>query len=255
MRKCSKCKIDKETSEFYTYWHSKYNRHFTRKTCTSCFIKQQVDKRKERKLKLQEERKEMIEVLTQQIIVQPEVPELIVEDFSNNPNYRKCTICEKYLTLSTFYFNKKTGYYHSRCKPCLIKYTNGKQVEYYEEKYKTRGGSEFVMNKAGNFTDKFQEAQTVWLLETIGWTRNEDGIFTKQGIKEIVNGEIVWPKVPKKEKVIQLRKSRLQLKASDIKNIVELRKKGLLMREIAVIYKCSKTLIGQILMRENEKKD
>jgi hypothetical protein len=251
MRKCSKCKIDKEASEFYTYWHSKYNKHFIRRTCTSCYIKQQINKRNELKLKLQEERKEMIQVLTQQIIVEPEVLELepvVLEG-------KKCLLCKENKPISEFYQNKNNGYYHTRCKKCHLEYSNKKLHEYYQKKYETCGGSEKVLNKCGDFTDKFQEAQTVWLLELIGWNRNKDGVFTKKGIKEIVDGKIVWPKIPKKEPVIQLRKSRAELKINDIKNIVELRNKGLLMREIAVIYNCSKTLIGTILMKENEKKD
>jgi hypothetical protein len=248
MRICSKCKIDKEDSEFYTYWHSKYNRHFIRRTCTSCYIKHQLEKRNERKLKLQEERKEMIEVLTQQIIVQPDVPELepvVLEG-------KKCLLCKENKPFTEFYQNKQNGYYHTKCKKCHLEYSNKKLHEYYQKKYETCGGSEKVMTHPNTYMDKYQEAQTHWVLEVMGWKFNDNGVWSKEGIKDKDNN---WDKIPKQEKVIQLRKSRLELNSNDIKNIVELRNKGLLMREIAVIYNCSKTLIGTILMKENEKKN
>ena len=248
MRICSKCKIDKEASEFYTYWHSKYNRHFIRRTCTSCYIKHQLENRNERKLKLQEERKEMIEVLTQQIIVQPEVPELepvVLEG-------KKCLLCKENKPFTEFYQNKNNGYYHARCKKCHLEYSNKKLHEYYQKKYETCGGSEKVMTHPNTYMDKYQEAQTHWVLEVMGWKFNDNGVWSKEGIKDKDKN---WDKIPKKEKIIQLRKSRAQLNSNDITNIIELRNKGLLMREIAVIYNCSKTLIGTILMKENEKKD
>jgi hypothetical protein len=248
MRICSKCKIDKETSEFYTYWHSKYNKHFIRRTCTSCYIKHQLDNRNERKLKLQEDRKEMIEVLTQQIIDQPDVPELepvVLEG-------KKCLLCKENKPFTEFYQNKSNGYYHARCKKCHLEYSNKRLHEYYQKKYETCGGSERILPKPNTYMDKYQEAQTHWVMELMGWKLNDNGVWSKEGIKDKDNN---WYKIPKKEKIIQLRKSRAELKINDIKNIVELRNKGLLMREIAVIYNCSKTLIGTILMKENEKKD
>jgi hypothetical protein len=161
-------------------------------------------------------------------------------------------MCKEFKPTSEFYQNKQNGYYHTRCKKCHLEYSNKRQYEYYQKKYETCGGSEKVMVKPNNYMDKYQEAQTHWVMKVMGWTFNDNGVWSKEGIKDKDNN---WVKIPKQEKVIQLRKSRLQLKDSDIKNIVELRKKGLLMREIAVIYKCSKTLIGQILMKQNEKKD
>jgi hypothetical protein len=249
MRICSKCKIEKEVSEFYTYYHSKYDKHFTRRTCTSCYIKQQLDKRKEHKDRLKEERKDMIEVLIQQNIVEPVVSELIVEDFSTNPDYRKCVMCENYKVISEFYQNKQSGYYHTRCKICHNEYTNKRQHEYYQKKYETCGGSERVIPKPNMYMDKYQEEQTRWLMELLGWNKDGD-VWVKENVKRVVDGKIVWDILPKK--VIKLRKTRTVITEDDIKHIIELRNKGLLMREIALIYKCSKTLIGKILIKHNE---
>jgi hypothetical protein len=190
----------------------------------------------------------MIEVLTQQIIDQPDVPELepvVLEG-------KKCLLCKENKPFTEFYQNKSNGYYHARCKKCHLEYSNKRLHEYYQKKYETCGGSERILPKPNTYMDKYQEAQTHWVMELMGWKLNDNGVWSKEGIKDKDNN---WYKIPKKEKIIQLRKSRAELKINDIKNIVELRNKGLLMREIAVIYNCSKTLIGTILMKENEKKD
>ena len=204
---------------------------------------------KEQKLKLKEERTEMIELLTQQNKVQQEVLELqpvVLET-------KKCVMCEQHKPTSEFYQNKQNGYYHTRCRICHNQYTCKRQHEYYQKKWETCGGSEKVLPKPNTYMDKYQEAQTHWVMELIGWKFNDNGVWSKEGIKDKDNN---WDKIPKKEKVIKLRKARTVINSEDIKKIVELRKQGLLMREIAVIYNCSKTLIGDIIMKEkaNEKK-
>jgi hypothetical protein len=254
MKTCSKCKIEKNNDEYYTYYHSKYDRHFTRRVCTKCYLKQVLEyqkKKNEYKLHLKDERKEMIELLTEQNKVQPVVQELIVEDFSNNPDYKKCLMCEKYKPLTDFYKNSNTLYYHTRCKRCHIDYSNKKQHDYYQKKYETCGGSERVLPKVGHFMDKFQEEQTRWLMELLGWTK-ENNVWVKEGIKKVVDGKIVWDKIPKKERVFTIRKTRTVITEDDIKDIVKLRSDGLLMREIGMIYNCSKTLIGKILLKYNQ---
>jgi hypothetical protein len=74
-------------------------------------------------------------------------------------------------------------------------------------------------------------------------------------MKKVVDGKIMWDKIPKKQKPIKLRKAKTFINDNDIKNIIELRNQGLLMREIGVIYNCSKTLIGTILMKHNQNKN
>ena len=195
----------------------------------------------------------MIEVLAEQNKVSTIVPNAIVEDYSTNPDYKKCKMCNEYVPLTEYYQNKQSGYYHSRCKPCHNEYSKGKLVNYYQEKYRTKGGSERVMRKAGEFTDIYQEEQVTWLLELIGWSKDGD-VWVKKGIKQVVDGNIVWDKIPPKQKVIKLRKNkRLVITEQDIEKIIELRGRGLMMREIAAIYKCSKTTIGKILINANEK--
>jgi len=257
MKTCSKCKIEKNNDEYYTYYHSKYDRHFTRRVCTSCYNKQVLEyqkKKKEYKLNLKDERKEMIELLTEQNKVQPVVQELIVEDFSNNPDYKKCIMCEKYKPLTDYYKNSNTLYYHPRCKRCHIDYANKRQNEYYQKKYETCGGSERILPRCGQYVDIFQERQVTWLLELLNW-RKDGNVWVKDGIKKVVDGKIVWDKIPSQERIIKRRKPKKDKIVYDIDKIVELRNQGLLMREIALILKCSKTTIGKILIKYNQNKN
>ena len=160
MKVCSKCKVEKNDSEYYTYYHSTLKKYYTRGVCQDCMKLQakQVKLRiKEQKQRIKEERIKMIELLTEQNKAQPVVPELIVEDFSNNPDYKKCKMCEEYVALTEYYQNKQSGYYHSRCKVCHLKYSSGKLNDYYQTKYETKGGSERVMTKAGDFVDIYQQ--------------------------------------------------------------------------------------------------
>lgn len=252
MKICSKCAVEKNDDEYYTYYHSTHKRYYTRGVCQDCMKKQakMVKLRiKENKQRLKDERKKMIEVLTEQNKVATIVPNAIVEDFSTNPDYRKCTVCNEYKSLNDFYQNKQSGYYHSRCKPCHNEYTNNRLTDYYQTKYKTRGGSERVMRKAGEFVDIYQEEQTAWLLTLIGWTKDGD-VWVKKGIKEVVDGKIVWNKVPTKvrsRKDVILKPKRVY----DVEKILELRSSGLTIKEIATINFCSAPTIRKILMNNN----
>lgn len=37
MRECTVCHIEKPDSEFQTYYHSSFGKHYTRRQCTECF--------------------------------------------------------------------------------------------------------------------------------------------------------------------------------------------------------------------------
>jgi len=180
------------------------------------------------------------------------VPNEVVEDFSTNPDYKSCTMCKNYKLLKEFYQNKNTGYYHSRCIPCHLEYSNGKLTDYYQDKYKTKGGSERVLRKAGEFVDIYQEEQVSWLLQLLGW-RKDGEIWVKKGIKSVVDGKIVWDNIHKKEKSIILTKSRLVITDEDIKDILRLRSEGLIIKHIAIIYKCSAPTICKILKANEER--
>jgi len=252
MKICSKCKIEKGADQYYTYYHSTLKKHYTRGVCQECMkvqSKQVKLKIKERKARLKQERIEMIEVLAEQNKVSTIVPNEVIEDYSTNPDYKKCKMCEEYKLLSDYYQNKNTGYYHTRCKTCHLSYSNNKQGEYYQTKFQTCGGSERILPKAGTFVDIYQEEQVSWLLNLIGWSKDGD-IWVKKGIKSVVNGNIVWDKITPAEKKKRVRKGR---KVWDVDRIVQLRNEGLLLREIATIMGCSRPTIKKIIDKVDEK--
>jgi hypothetical protein len=254
MKICSKCKIEKGADQYYTYYHSTLKKHYTRGVCQECMKVQakQVKLRiKERKARLKQERIEMIEVLAEQNKVPTIVPNELIEDFSTNPDYKSCTACQKYKPLSAFYQNKNTLYYHSRCKDCHRDYSNGKLIDYYQEKYRTKGGSERILPKAGTFVDIYQEEQVTWLLQLIGW-RKENEVWVKEGIKKVVDGKIVWDKILTKEKKKKERPKHPRV--YDVERIVQLRNSGLLLREIGFIMKISRQTIKKILIKADEEK-
>ena len=256
MKICSKCKIEKGVDQYYTYYHSTLKKEYTRGVCQECMKQQakQVKLRiKERKARLKEERIKMIEVLAEQNKVPTIVPNEVVEDYSSNPNYKSCTACKKYKLLIDFYQNKNTLYYHSRCKDCHRDYSNGKLVDYYQTKYRTQGGSERILPKAGTFVDIYQEEQVSWLLRLIGWDKHGD-VWVKSGIKQVVNGKIVWDKIPTKEKVKRVRPKKPK-RTYDVDRIVQLRNNGLLLREIATVMGCSRPTIKKILTQVDNGQD
>jgi hypothetical protein len=249
MQICSKCGEDKRDDQYYTYYHSRNKKSYTRKVCNQCMLKQG----REVKARIKLRKLNMTQVPTEQIIVEPVVPKLIVEDYSTNPQYRNCTMCLNYKLLIEFYQNKNTGYYHSRCKDCHRNYSNGKLVDYYQEKYKTTGGSERVLPRPGNFMDIYQEEQVSWLLQLIGWDKHGD-VWVKKGIKKVVDGKIVWDKIPTKEKVKRVRPNKPK-RTYDVDKIVQLRNEGMLLREIATLMGCSRPTIKKILTQVDNGQD
>jgi len=248
MQICSKCGEDKRDDQYYTYYHSTLKKRYTRKVCNECMLKQG----REVKARLRLRKLNMTQVPTEPIKVPTIVPNELIEDYSTNTDYKSCTACQNYKLLTEFYQNKVTGYYHSRCKDCHRDYSNGKLVDYYQEKYRTKGGSERILPKAGTFVDIYQEEQVSWLLRLIGWDKH-DNVWVKPGIKKVVDGKIVWDKIPKKEKVKKERPKHPRL--YDVDRIVQLRNSGLLLREIAAIMKISRPTVKKILTQVDNGQD
>ena len=245
---CTKCKIDKPDADFYQY------KGKNRSRCKICIRSSAVgrDRSKYNRTPRIFKDKSRIVLSIQKEVTPPQiVSNCEIDIHKDNPDYRKCKMCEQYKPVSEFYQNKQNGYYHARCKVCHNQYTCKRQHEYYQKRYETCGGSEKVLPKPNAYMDKYQEEQTHWVMKLMGWTYNDNGVWSKEGIKDKDNN---WVKIPKEEKVIQVRKTRRTITSDDIKKIIEYRKSGLLLREIAVLYGCSKTKIGEILIYENAKK-
>lgn len=197
MIKCTKCSVDKPVEEYDSYYHSTQKKQRTRKYCKSCFKDQKTKYRESIKMKK---------------IVSPEVLELEIEvlepqpveqinSFSTNPDYRLCRTCQIYKhRMDDYYYHgesKKTTYLDCR-KCCNIREKNRRREIRYGE-LETSGGSEIVRNEIGVWEDEYQKEQTYMVMKALGYTYSDEcGHFLKPGVKEYVNGKLVFPKVKKK---------------------------------------------------------
>jgi hypothetical protein len=236
---CNKCKIEKEDDQYYTYWHSTQKKNRTRKICQECIKKQ----KKEYKAKIRQEKLNMMDLPTQQDKVAVIAPELQTDPFNDNPLYKFCKNCNQYKLLTDYYVNKSINGYATWCKVCHNGHTRKKQLEYYQNKYENNGGSERILSKPGTYVDKYQKEQLFWVMELMGWKHNDNGVFSKDGIKDKDNN---WTNVNKIEKVRVERKPRKQ-REYDIDKMKELRESGFYFYEIAKIMKCSKPTVLKLL--------
>lgn len=160
---CNVCKQDKPESEFQKYWHSVPQKYYIRKQCNKCFYLKRI------------------------ILKNPDLY------YANNPNYRKCAMCQEYKELNTQNFHRNNiKYYSSYCKVC-IKIRDSKR-----NKQNCGCGSEKVLEKPNKYTDPYQRSCTFEVLENLGYLYNEEiGVWIKEGIKEYRDGILVFPKVIK----------------------------------------------------------
>lgn len=228
---CSKCKIDKPADQFYTYWHSTQKKHRTRRICFDCVNEQ----KKEYRLKIKEEKDKLIEVSIPTEIIQPDEPELIVEDFENNPDYKYCPECETYKILSEFYKSNQTGKLFKKCKACHNINVKEASRLYWDEKRRTIG-CERVSVKPNTYLDEVQKEQTFWLMELLGWTYNDNGVWSKEGIKDKDKN---WPNLKCKKKNFKTKPIGVK-KEIDINKVIQLINNGWSYKSICEKLDCSK---------------
>lgn len=154
MRRCSKCDLEKDDKQFYTYYHSTQKKYRTRKICNGCINKQKA----EYKNRLKEQ------------TPQPVVIEEPVE-FIPPVDYQYCNDCEQWLPKTDFYPRLKI-----RCRVCECKKDSIERAEKRAE----AGGSAKVPNKPNTYVDIHQKQQTFDFMKAIGYTFNEEnGIWYK----------------------------------------------------------------------------
>jgi hypothetical protein len=180
---CSKCNIEKEDNNFQTYWHSTQKKHFTRKTCTECHYKQRNERRR-----LQRKESKLIEVSTPTEIIQPEVTELEIEvsyDYSNDPNYKLCRTCNEYKLIETEYYmhNIKSKNVYMDCRTCHLEKDRQRRLELVKE----TGGSLRHYEEPDRYYDEYQKEATFEIMYALGWTYNDNGVWSKEGIKDKEN--------------------------------------------------------------------
>lgn len=169
MKVCTKCKIEKELDQYQKYFHSSQQKWRVRGECTDCYYKSRL-KRKN--------------------------PELY---YQNNPDYKKCKTCSTWKIQDEFHYHSRvTGVRFNECKLCQ----NEKDKIKYQQELEENGGSSKVSPKPNVYKDKYQKEQTFMVMEVLGYIYNEDsGIWTKPGVKELVDGKIVFSKIKSKPRV------------------------------------------------------
>lgn len=161
--KCNVCEQDKELKQFQTYWHSTQQKMRTRKQCTDCYYKERLKRKNPDKY------------------------------YQDNPDYKKCNRCGEWKTHEEYYFhNKKKNLRFNRCMDCQRKMDKDARIVELEENC----GSEKVLMTPNRYTDQYQKNCTFSMMKALGYTFDEaTGVWTKPGVKEMVNGKIYFPNV------------------------------------------------------------
>jgi len=179
---CTKCGIDKPDYEFSSYWHSSQKRRRTRRYCKTCFKEQQSVYK---------------ESIRNKKITQPVSPEPPTIDNSNNPNYYNCIDCEEWKLLTDFYLHKTGKPITKRCKLCQKKLDQREA----DEKRRDNGGSMMVPKIPNTYFDHYQKSNTFELMQLLGYLFDEEtGIWWKEGVKHIVNGQPVFINIKKRKR-------------------------------------------------------
>jgi hypothetical protein len=171
MIRCNKCNELKEEKQYSTYYHSTQKKHRIRKVCTMCFNEQKAIYR------LRKKNMKMEEVPVQEIIIPP------VEDLTPEIEYKECKKCKELLPVSEYYAaraGRYAGKPTSRCKVC---HNENKKIE-YRQKIEDNGGGLVVPMYPNTYGDEHQRVNTFLIMEALGWTFNENGVWSKEGIKD-----------------------------------------------------------------------
>jgi hypothetical protein len=138
-------------------------------------------------------------------IIEPEVLELeieVVNPLSTNPDYKLCRTCQEYIHKDGYYnYKNKEKVYKEflDCKKCLRQKESLKRRNERQEELETSGGSTRVRTDVGIYEDDYQKEQTYMVMKALGYTYSDEcGHFLKPGVKELIDGELVFPKVKKK---------------------------------------------------------
>ena len=225
MKICTNCKVERNDDEYYSYWHSTQQKYRTRLICVICTREQSKQYKRNRKNK----------------------PAVINEEPT-----QYCPQCKKDLPLSGYYESGR-GVKGRYCKSCIRKNQNDKNYK----KVMSEGGSERIPVKPNTYTDDYQKAQTFYVLEALGWKYNDNGVWSKEGVKSADN---VWVNIipqPRRNKrpngVIVRKKHGVH---NYINEIIRKREEdGMTYADLAYIYCCSHTTIRMIISKYyNEKR-
>ena len=208
MIRCSKCEIEKPLDQYYTYYHSTQQKMRTRKVCKTCF-----NKKKE----------------PQQINIMPEP--VVLEDFTDNPNYKMCRDCYQWKKLEMFYsfirHDSKSRYYNSYCIECH----SLREKKKNDKKTMENGGSPLVLKYPNQYFDEYQKDNTFQLMNLLGYIYNEEhGIWTKPDWKEIRDGKPFFLHIKQRRKY----KPKKEVSSEQLETIKTMRDKGKTYKQISL---------------------
>jgi Mor family transcriptional regulator len=230
---CNKCFIDKPQDQYYREF--RWGKYYYKKYCLDCSRKQA------REYKLKKDK--LIELPQQEKIIQPVVPELQPDVFITPDNSKECFTCEVVKPLTDFYHSTR-GTTFKNCKQCHVKHYREKIVENNKDK----GGSERVSYYPNTYVDQYQKEQTFWIMELMGWTYNDNGVWSKEGMKD---KDKVWTNIDetnKKKKYQNYNGGRKILAVhSKIEDVIRDHNNGNNFFDLADIYNCSHTTIRKLI--------
>lgn len=241
MKICSKCKVDKDEKEYYTYYHSGHKKFYTRLICLDC-TRQQA---REYKLKLRQQKKLLIQVPQQEKIIQPVVPKLQQEVLKGQ---RRCTMCNEVKDITEYYQKRH------QCIICVREYEATTRRKNSLKRTIENGGSERVPQQCGVFSDVYQQQQVSEFLTALGWKLNDNGVWSKKGFK---TKDKVWEKPIKKYKRIisgnygGSERSPVYQKRDEL---LKLRETGMTYIKIGDIYGISPATVMRIIKDNYDKK-
>jgi hypothetical protein len=193
---CTKCNIDKEVDQYSTYFHSTQNKLRTRRICKSCFNEQKSIYRESIK------NKKIIQptpvsvsftpIPTPSIIPTP-IPEhkkdgrgrkrLVEDSVFIGMDVKQCAKCKEILPLSEYYAARAGRYAGKPTARCKVCHNENKKKE-YRQKVEDNGGGLVVPMYPNTYSDKHQRVNTFLLMEAMGWVFNDNGVWSKEGIKD-----------------------------------------------------------------------
>jgi hypothetical protein len=236
---CNKCNIEKPLDQYFKEIKKSNGRTYYKKYCNDCFRKQSRDWKAKNKVK----KNQVIELPQPKEIIQPVVLKLEPEVLVIPDGYKECDTCKITKTKIDFYHSQR-GKAFKNCKECHVKHYKEKIVD----KQKNNGGSERIINKPDTYVDRYQKEQTFWLMELLGWTYNDNGVWSKEGIKD---KDKVWTNIktkPKVKRYINYNGGRKILPVHNkIDEVIQKYNEGIDFYELAYIYGCSHTTIRKII--------
>ena len=161
----------------------------------------------------------------------------------NEEPTQHCPSCKKDIALSGYYDSGKNikGRY---CKTCIRKNQNKRNYD----RVMQNGGSDRVPCKPNVYADEYQKAQVFMVLGILGWKYNDNGVWSKDGVKTAEN---VWtniipqPKIRKRIRGAVVKKKHGVYKY--IPQIIQQKEAGMTYNELADIYCCSHTTMRGIV--------